>query len=129
MAIYLFFSPNHASYHEKLYAAVIGSQGYRFHLKSCLTVDTLLFGLLCITYCGIFLQGHVTAMSQTDSETLQDVMIVMTAVEIASVEEIALMTRVAETMIVEVCSVSSIFPLIHTNHCLIFSHDTRIECK
>lgn len=65
----------------------------------------MLLFVLCITHCGIFLQGHVTAMSRTDSETLQDVMIVLTAVEIASVVEIATMTEVAETMIVEVCSV------------------------
>lgn len=50
----------------------------------------------------------MTAMNRTDSEMLQDVMIVMTVVEIDSVAEIATMTEVAETMIVEVCSVSSI---------------------
>lgn len=75
----------------------------------------------------------MTGMSRTDSETLRDVMIVMTAVEIASVVEIALMTEteriatmteVAETMIVEVCSISSMgFTLLN------FSYDSQNECE
>lgn len=56
--------------------------------------------------CGVFLQGLVIAMSQTDLEMVQGVMIVLTAVEIASVGEIATTTEEAETMIVEVGGVS-----------------------
>lgn len=74
--------------------------------KPGLTVNIQLFVLFYVMPCGVFLQGLVIAMSQTDSEMVQGVMIVLTAVEIASVGEIATTTGEAETMIVEVGGVS-----------------------
>jgi len=101
--IFFFFLPNASLIGETFCCCFCQSRLNRFHPRSGLTVNMLLF-VLCIN-CGIFLQGHVTALSRTDSETLQDVMIVLTVVEIALVVEIAMMTEVAETMIVEVCSI------------------------